>query len=727
MQGRLKKVVQKQAYDIISHRYGILIVLGAIVIVTVSAFHFGEALLEWSHEKYAVVFNSYSDNLAGRSFRERLCLPVPIDIVYTWVNGTDPLLLNQLRNFKRSMESELNVSREEKCVFPNCLATNMVILDPVLPPDMTLTKLSDEYPVFSKATSMKEISSHLDDSIKYTVIYFSDENEVKEAMSTNLMINQFNTTVKRGFITSDWTVHNSILMSEIIMMSGFPYKLSEEDIKQKLQQTYSRGIDKVELYSEKGVAVIHSSDKEVVNQILTASNITIDGKEPTFNAANLVWDLRDFSRDDDISASRFEDNEELRYSLRSVEKYAPWVRHIYIITNGQIPHWLNLESPRVTIVTHSDLFLNKSHLPTFSSPAIESHIHRIPGLSQKFIYMNDDVMFGKEVWPDDFYSHSTGQKVYLTWPVPNCNEGCPSSWIKDGYCDKACNNTECEWDGGDCSGDNSRPGVGNWGRVDLYGVSEQQYCNKGCANSWLADRYCDTSCNVAACGFDVGDCGTSNYHKLYQIDLLKSIDHYSLPPGEIMGYFNLSSLIPDKGGVDTASYRKSDVIRVATVGQKFKVMTFILYPGHNATILSFQLKYHLQNVTNKQTINFTLSVDTKLKKEVNTTSDTVEIKKTNKTLKNVTQDLAETYVVYDVPENKQFPHMRSSDHGIVEPLPANINMSTYVLPQHLNEEFNSLLQEFHDGELTEKGFNYQTVSFMEKIQGIPYEWRKSSQ
>ena len=48
-------------------------------------------------------------------------------------------------------------------------------------------------------------------------------------------------------------------------------------------------------------------------------------------------------------------------------------------------------------VTHEDIFPNKSHLPTFSSPAIEAHIHRIPGLSQRYIYFNDDVMFGKEV------------------------------------------------------------------------------------------------------------------------------------------------------------------------------------------------------------------------------------------------------------------------------------------------------------------------------------------
>lgn len=66
------------------------------------------------------------------------------------------------------------------------------------------------------------------------------------------------------------------------------------------------------------------------------------------------------------------------------------------------------------VFASQDIFQNQTHLPTFSSPAIETHIHRIPGLSQKFIYLNDDVMFGKDVWPDDFYSHSKGQKVRKT-------------------------------------------------------------------------------------------------------------------------------------------------------------------------------------------------------------------------------------------------------------------------------------------------------------------------
>nr|XP_012153616.1 PREDICTED: N-acetylglucosamine-1-phosphotransferase subunits alpha/beta isoform X2 [Megachile rotundata] len=132
------------------------------------------------------------------------------------------------------------------------------------------------------------------------------------------------------------------------------------------------------------------------------------------------------------------------------EMYAPWVRHVYIVTNGQIPSWLDMDNPRLTLITHEDIFLNKSDLPTFSSPAIESHIHRIPGISDKFLYFNDDVMLGAEVWPEDFVTQVGGQKVYLAWWVPDCSDVCPWAWVGDGSCDPACNTTLCEFDGGDC-------------------------------------------------------------------------------------------------------------------------------------------------------------------------------------------------------------------------------------------------------------------------------------
>ena len=63
-----------------------------------------------------------------------------------------------------------------------------------------------------------------------------------------------------------------------------------------------------------------------------------------------------------------------------------------------MPAWLDLSNPRIKVVPHWDIFPNSSHLPTFSSPAIEAHIHRIPGLSDTFLYLNDDVMLGRQVW-----------------------------------------------------------------------------------------------------------------------------------------------------------------------------------------------------------------------------------------------------------------------------------------------------------------------------------------
>jgi hypothetical protein len=62
------------------------------------------------------------------------------------------------------------------------------------------------------------------------------------------------------------------------------------------------------------------------------------------------------------------------------------------------------------------LFVNKSHLPTFSSPAIESHLHRIPGLADNFLYLNDDVMLGRPIFPDDFYTqYVTPTHISSSW------------------------------------------------------------------------------------------------------------------------------------------------------------------------------------------------------------------------------------------------------------------------------------------------------------------------
>ena len=79
-----------------------------------------------------------------------------------------------------------------------------------------------------------------------------------------------------------------------------------------------------------------------------------------------------------FGAHRFRDNGELRFSLRSLEIHAPWIRHIYLVTNGQLPAWLDIDNPRLSLVPHKAIFPDPSHLPTFNSHSIELHLHRIP-------------------------------------------------------------------------------------------------------------------------------------------------------------------------------------------------------------------------------------------------------------------------------------------------------------------------------------------------------------
>lgn len=113
-----------------------------------------------------------------------------------------------------------------------------------------------------------------------------------------------------------------------------------------------------------------------------------------------------------VNPSRYISRNELMYSLRSIELYANWVRNIYIVTDHQIPEWLDTSNPRIKIVSHDDIFADPSILPVFNSHAIESQLHHIEGLSNRFLYLNDDVFFGGIAQPEDFYFSRTISKYF---------------------------------------------------------------------------------------------------------------------------------------------------------------------------------------------------------------------------------------------------------------------------------------------------------------------------
>lgn len=101
---------------------------------------------------------------------------------------------------------------------------------------------------------------------------------------------------------------------------------------------------------------------------------------------------------------RYRDWNNLHYWFRGVEKYAAWVNKVYFVTNGQIPSWLNLEHEKLVIVTHKE-FMKNEYLPTFNSAAIEVNMHKIKGLSEKFVYFNDDMFIISPLKKTDFFIH----------------------------------------------------------------------------------------------------------------------------------------------------------------------------------------------------------------------------------------------------------------------------------------------------------------------------------
>ncbi len=113
--------------------------------------------------------------------------------------------------------------------------------------------------------------------------------------------------------------------------------------------------------------------------------------------------------------SRWINRDELRFSLRSMATHAPWIRNVFIVTDRQVPSWLVTGDPRVRVVDHSEIFPSRDFLPVFNSHAIEARLHHIDGLAEHYLYLNDDMFFGRAAHPEDFFY---GNGIARLFPSP---------------------------------------------------------------------------------------------------------------------------------------------------------------------------------------------------------------------------------------------------------------------------------------------------------------------
>lgn len=349
---------------------------------------------------------SFRDNIGGRDFESDLAYE-PIDVVYTWVNGSDPVWLATKAVHLAAREEANHRRRRRRLLY------------------------GDDYPPPMDDEAYRDYLRTMDDHM-------------------------------RGADDFDASRYE-----------GYDRDYDPKDYDPDAYDPYGGGDPYYGAPFEDPPAEVVAADG--------------NGTNATGGGAPAV--------DESVAASRYRDSDELRYSLRSLEKYAPWVRHVYLVTDDQIPWWLDMASDRLTVVPHRKVFAraHREFLPVFSSPAIETQLHNIPGLSKRFIYFNDDVMLGAETWPSDFATLRGAPRIYLAWEVPKCNDGCNENWIGDGTCDVACNVSACDFDGPDCAnGTSAVPTSKKWASSGSAASSPKKHrCATGCPSTWLGDGSCD--------------------------------------------------------------------------------------------------------------------------------------------------------------------------------------------------------------------------------------------
>ena len=128
----------------------------------------------------------------------------------------------------------------------------------------------------------------------------------------------------------------------------------------------------------------------------------VDGNDPEWKAEREKYELN--KGKDDNRDFRFRDWDNLQYIFRGIEKFTPWVNKVHLVTWGHLPKWINLECKKLNIVKHSD-YLPEEYQPCFNSEALEINLHRIKGLSEQFVYFNDDMFILKEMKETDFFKN----------------------------------------------------------------------------------------------------------------------------------------------------------------------------------------------------------------------------------------------------------------------------------------------------------------------------------
>jgi hypothetical protein len=135
----------------------------------------------------------------------------------------------------------------------------------------------------------------------------------------------------------------------------------------------------------------------------------VDGEDPAHRAKFRAYLAGLEAVPEIASADRYRESGEFAFCIASLLRFAPWLRRIHLVTDAQEPAFMPAlrasgRADKVVIVDHATLFGgHERHLPTFNNRTLLSALWRIPGLAQRFVYLNDDFALLRPIAAEDFF------------------------------------------------------------------------------------------------------------------------------------------------------------------------------------------------------------------------------------------------------------------------------------------------------------------------------------
>lgn len=163
------------------------------------------------------------------------------------------------------------------------------------------------------------------------------------------------------------------------------------------------------LYTRLSEIVVENRMKNKTNFPIDFVITWVDQNDDIWKNKMLKYSGQNFDSETDI---RYRDYGTLKFVFRSIEKFAPWVNHVFLVTDNQCPKWLNKKNSKISIVNHEE-FIDSKYLPTFNSNVIDLNLYKISELSEHFVYFNDDFFLNGVVKPTDFFSENGKPKDTL--------------------------------------------------------------------------------------------------------------------------------------------------------------------------------------------------------------------------------------------------------------------------------------------------------------------------